>query len=479
MSGPVAHGSARRTLDPSLQERYAPAGRCFGCGPANPHGLHVASHPDPDDPAILVVAEWRPRPEHEAFDGVVNGGILGTLLDCHANWTAAWHLMRARGLDRPPTTVTLEYAIRMRRPTPSDPPRGAPSVGRRDRATIGQRSKPRSRPAASSRPAVGERSSPSSRVTRPTIAGRRRHGMFHRFLGPEPTAPRPRPRRPPRRGCPPAGSAAETATVRQIVARLEAMPPEEARYLASFAYVMSRAANADLDISDEETAVMEQLVDRARRARRVAGDPRGRDGEDPGPRPGRDRGLRRDPRVPRDLDAGAATRRSLRCCFAIEAADGTINAEEASVSNEIARELDIEADELNAIRDEYHEQLSAVQALRRAAAVGDDRLGVARGPVASCALVVEGRRQPAERDAERRLGALGASVDAERVARGRVDRRPERVVDLGDVRHVVGRRRRVVRDRPVDLPRRGRRRRGGAGRPTAAASPSTPTCSSP
>ncbi len=104
---------------PSLQERYAPDGRCFGCGPANPAGLHIGSRPDPADPAVLV-AVFTPRPEHEAFAGVVNGGILGTLLDCHANWTAAWHLMRERGLDRPPTTVTLEYAIRMRRPTPSD-----------------------------------------------------------------------------------------------------------------------------------------------------------------------------------------------------------------------------------------------------------------------------------------------------------------------------------------------------------------------
>ena len=103
----------------SLQVRYAPVGRCFGCGPANPSGLHVGSVPDPTDPDVLVAA-FEPRPEHEAFDGVVNGGILGTLLDCHANWTAAWALMRARLLDRPPTTVTLEYGIRMRRPTPSD-----------------------------------------------------------------------------------------------------------------------------------------------------------------------------------------------------------------------------------------------------------------------------------------------------------------------------------------------------------------------
>jgi acyl-coenzyme A thioesterase PaaI-like protein len=109
------------TTEPSLQQRYAPGGRCFGCGPANPIGLQIGSHPDPTDEGVLV-ASWMPSPEHEAFAGVVNGGILGTLLDCHANWTAAWHLMRKRGADHPPTTVTLEYSIRMRRPTPSDAP---------------------------------------------------------------------------------------------------------------------------------------------------------------------------------------------------------------------------------------------------------------------------------------------------------------------------------------------------------------------
>jgi acyl-coenzyme A thioesterase PaaI-like protein len=61
-------------------------------------------------------------PDHEAFEGVVNGGIIGTLLDCHSNWTAANHLMLQRGVDRPPTTVTLEYAVRLRRPTPSTGP---------------------------------------------------------------------------------------------------------------------------------------------------------------------------------------------------------------------------------------------------------------------------------------------------------------------------------------------------------------------
>jgi acyl-coenzyme A thioesterase PaaI-like protein len=113
--------SSLLSSDPSVQERYAPAGRCFGCGPANPIGLRIGSRPDPADETILI-ADWTPLPDHEAFAGVVNGGILGTLLDCHANWTAACHLMRVRRVERPPTTVTLDYTIRMRRPTPSKLP---------------------------------------------------------------------------------------------------------------------------------------------------------------------------------------------------------------------------------------------------------------------------------------------------------------------------------------------------------------------
>ena len=56
----------------------------------------------------------------------------------------------------------------------------------------------------------------------------------------------------------------------------------------------------------------------------------------------------------------------LRCCFVVGAADGVISATEAATINEIARELDLEATDVNAIRAEFHEQLSAVQALRRA-----------------------------------------------------------------------------------------------------------------
>ena len=104
--------------EPSLQDRYAPANHCFGCGPANSAGLQIKSFPRGSE----VLCEWTPAPHHEAFDGVLSGGIIGTLLDCHCNWTAAYHLMKAGGLETPPCTVTAEYHIVMKRPTPSGGP---------------------------------------------------------------------------------------------------------------------------------------------------------------------------------------------------------------------------------------------------------------------------------------------------------------------------------------------------------------------
>jgi acyl-coenzyme A thioesterase PaaI-like protein len=102
----------------SLQQRYAPANACFGCGPANPDGLQIRSVVAGDH----VVATWQPKTMHEAFPGVLAGGIVGTLLDCHCNWTAAWHLMQKQGERTPPCTVTAEYEIKLRRPTPTDQP---------------------------------------------------------------------------------------------------------------------------------------------------------------------------------------------------------------------------------------------------------------------------------------------------------------------------------------------------------------------
>lgn len=52
----------------------------------------------------------------------------------------------------------------------------------------------------------------------------------------------------------------ETETVRKIVAELEALEPQRAKHIAAFAYVLSRVARADMNISEAETRKMEQLV---------------------------------------------------------------------------------------------------------------------------------------------------------------------------------------------------------------------------
>jgi acyl-coenzyme A thioesterase PaaI-like protein len=111
------------TGEPSIQERFAPHNACFGCGPANEQGLRIRSFEGPsyaDDGE--VVCAWSAADHHQAFPGMLNGGIVGALLDCHSNWTAAVHLMRSAGAESPPCTVTASYSIKLKRPTPMDGP---------------------------------------------------------------------------------------------------------------------------------------------------------------------------------------------------------------------------------------------------------------------------------------------------------------------------------------------------------------------
>ena len=98
-----------------IQEQFAPNNACFGCGQANPKGLKIRSFASRDS----FVADWKAEKHHEAFPGVINGGIIGSLLDCHSNWCAAYAIMKASGSETPPCTVTADYAIKLLRPTPS------------------------------------------------------------------------------------------------------------------------------------------------------------------------------------------------------------------------------------------------------------------------------------------------------------------------------------------------------------------------
>ncbi|MBK9153387.1 MAG: PaaI family thioesterase [Chloracidobacterium sp.] len=119
----------------SIQEIYSPEGICFGCGPANEQGLRIRSFEEDGE----FVAEWRAEGFHQAFPGVLNGGIIGALLDCHSNWAAAIHLMKKAGEDRPPCTVTAEFHVKLLRPTPVDGPitlRARVVESTEDRATV-------------------------------------------------------------------------------------------------------------------------------------------------------------------------------------------------------------------------------------------------------------------------------------------------------------------------------------------------------
>ena len=101
----------------SLQDQFAPHNKCFGCGPSNTKGLQIKSFPEPEKDQ--VICHFRPSTYHEAFPGVLSGGIIGTILDCHCNWSAAYSLMLSHEESTPPCTVTSFYNIKLLRPTPS------------------------------------------------------------------------------------------------------------------------------------------------------------------------------------------------------------------------------------------------------------------------------------------------------------------------------------------------------------------------
>jgi acyl-coenzyme A thioesterase PaaI-like protein len=88
---------------------------CFGCGKNNENGLQLKSYWEGDE----AVASWTPEDYHLAFPGVVNGGIIATLIDCHGTGTANAAAYRAAG-DSPVSFmfVTGSLSVRFLKPTP-------------------------------------------------------------------------------------------------------------------------------------------------------------------------------------------------------------------------------------------------------------------------------------------------------------------------------------------------------------------------
>jgi uncharacterized tellurite resistance protein B-like protein len=156
----------------------------------------------------------------------------------------------------------------------------------------------------------------------------------------------------------------ETETVRRIVQQLDQLPPDRARYLASFAYLLSRAAGADLHITEEETRLMERIVasegglppeqallvvQMAKSQHKLFG--------------GTENFL-----VTREFERLATRDQKLallECLFAVTAADANITSLEDKVVKQISSELRLEHDDYIAARSRFKEHLAVLKLSRK------------------------------------------------------------------------------------------------------------------
>ena len=99
----------------ALQDKYGKTGICFGCGPSNPKGLQIKTFVEGEN---NYVVRFHPKPEHQAFEGAINGGIIGAVFDCHSNWAAAHAIYLQNPEKGFPSTVTAGYNVKLKRPTP-------------------------------------------------------------------------------------------------------------------------------------------------------------------------------------------------------------------------------------------------------------------------------------------------------------------------------------------------------------------------
>ena len=162
----------------------------------------------------------------------------------------------------------------------------------------------------------------------------------------------------------PTGSG-DSQSIRNIAAEMKALPIEQRKHIAGFAYVLARVAHADLDISQAEMDYMERavtdighlseaqavlVVEMARNMTELYG--------------------ATDDFVATREFAESSTREQredlLRTAFAVGAADDSITAVEVAELNEIGKELGFPSPEVDEIRDEFRDQLAAIQAMRAA-----------------------------------------------------------------------------------------------------------------
>lgn len=165
-------------------------------------------------------------------------------------------------------------------------------------------------------------------------------------------------------GVPAAPNAADTDTIRRIAAQLDALPMDQRKFIGGFAYVLGRAAQADLDISDAEVSFMERtLIDVASltEAQAVLVVQIARSQAEL-------QGATEDYLVTREFAASASREdreKLLRLAFSVGAVDDTITSEESAEINEIGKELGFTPTEIDTMRMEFADKLSVIQEMRR------------------------------------------------------------------------------------------------------------------
>jgi len=97
---------------------------CYGCGALNERGLQIKSRWDGDE----LVCRWQPAPHLIGHPGVVHGGAIASVVDCHAIWTALATHCRDAGIrldataPPPPAFVTGKLAVTYLRPAAIERP---------------------------------------------------------------------------------------------------------------------------------------------------------------------------------------------------------------------------------------------------------------------------------------------------------------------------------------------------------------------
>jgi uncharacterized tellurite resistance protein B-like protein len=156
------------------------------------------------------------------------------------------------------------------------------------------------------------------------------------------------------------GFASSAEAMRGLVERLERLEPERARYIATFAYILGRVANADLEITDAETRVMEReirtlggldeaeavlVVEIAKTQHRLFG-------------------ATESYSITREFARTSSREQKvqlLHCLYAVSAADDTVSGTEESEIRRIVKELDLSHDEFLAARESYRDHIALLR----------------------------------------------------------------------------------------------------------------------